>query len=107
MGNGEVRLPATPRQMGWFVVGGGAVIEKPAILGDQAAGVFGGRIAAVPAEGRFAGRLADQRDGAGDLVALLGLAEFVMLDPAIPLAADVPIGGGDRGGRARGRPQLA
>src|SRR5215207_1748539 len=71
------------------------------MLDDDAPRVHGGRVAAIPALGGLAGGRADQRDGAGDLVALVGLFQLVMLDPAIAVAADVPVAGGNRGGGRR------
>ncbi len=103
VGDDEVRLVAHPYPIGQLVIVGVAVVEEAAILDDQPPCVLGRCVAAIPAMGRFAGRLADQRDGAGDLLALLSLLQLVVLDPAIAMAADVPVGRGDRrrGGRVR------
>ena len=50
IGYDQMRLLADPHPIGQFVIVGVAVVEKAAMLDDQPAGVFGRRIAAVPAE---------------------------------------------------------
>ena len=71
------------------------------MLDQQAPGVFRGRIAAITAGGALAGRPADQVDGAGDLLPFLVFGKPRMVDPAIAVAADIPIAGSDRRSRRR------
>src|SRR5580692_2438200 len=99
----EVWPVTHPHPIGQLVVVGIAVIEEPAMLDQEAAGIFGRCVAAIPAGRGFASRPADQIDGLRNLPSFLGLREAWVVDPAIAVAADVPAARGDRrgGGRVR------
>src|SRR6516164_3379902 len=98
-----MRAITDPHPIGQLVVVSIAVIEKSAMFDQQPASVFRRCIAAVPASGRLPGGLADQVDCRRDLPAFLGLRESGVIDPAIAVAADVPVTRSDRcrGGRVR------
>src|SRR6516162_11734361 len=96
IGYDEVRPIADPYPIGQLVVVSVAVVEKPAVLDQEPAGVFRWRITAIPAGGALSGGLAHQLDGRGDLLSLLVFGEPGMVGPAIAMAADVPVAGSDR-----------
>src|SRR6185369_16507131 len=54
---------------------------------------------AIPAFGAAPDHLLGRGDGFADVLALLGFAQFVVLDPAPAMRADVVAGLGDRGRR--------
>jgi hypothetical protein len=71
------------------------VIEEPALLNDQAARVDARPVAAIPTERPLAHRGLQRRDGLADVLALLGLSQLVVLDPAPAVAANIEAGGAD------------
>src|SRR5215469_3218062 len=95
IGDDEMRALADPHPIRQFVIVGVAVVEEAAVLDQQPARVFRWGVAAIPAQWGFGGGLADQLGGCGDLLALLRFAEARMVGPAIAVAADVPVAGGD------------
>src|SRR4029077_11951197 len=101
VGYHEVWLVTDPHPIGQLVVIGVAVIEKTAMLDQQPAGVFRWRIAAIPAGRGLAGSLADQVDGRCNLPPLFVFGEPGMIDPAIAVAACVPVARSDRRRRRR------
>src|SRR6516225_11758983 len=103
IGYDEVRPIADPYPIGQLVVVGVAVVEKPAVLDQEPAGVFRRRITTIPAGGALAGGLADQVDGGGNLLPLLAFGKPGMVGPAIAVAADIPVAGSDCSGRRRVR----
>src|SRR5262245_597391 len=73
-----------------------AVVEEAAVLDDEAARIQTRSIAAVPALRRLSGRLRQRFDSALDVVTLLCLLEFVVLDPPPSVTANVKAGPPDR-----------
>src|SRR3546814_14327974 len=71
------------------VVGVGVgIVEEAAVLEQQAAGPRARRVAAVPAGRRRPGQALDAGDRPGDMLALLRLAQPVVVDPAPAMAGE-------------------
>src|SRR5277367_433484 len=87
--------------VGQLVVVGVAVVQKSAFLHHQPTRVYARPIAAIPTERPLADGFLQAFDRELDMTALLGLAQFEMLDPAPAMAADVVARGLDRSRRRR------
>src|SRR5205814_2248698 len=74
------------------------VVEEAALFHEETARVHAGTVAAVPAHRPLAHRLLHGLHGLADVLALLGLAELVVLHPAPAERAHVPAGIADGGG---------
>ena len=96
VGHDEVRPPVDLDPIGKLVVIGVAVVEKAALLDEEAAGVDARPVAAIPADRALAEQTLESRDRLGDLDALLLLQQLEMPHPAIAVAADVAAGVADR-----------
>ena len=76
----------------WQVIGiAVGVVEKAALLGDEAARLFGLTPALVPAERPVAGHPRVDLDRLGDVLALDLLGDVLVVDPAITVCRDLPV----------------
>src|SRR5262249_34583722 len=92
----EVRAVVHPHPVRQLVVVGVGVVQKAALLDQEAPRVHAGPGAAVPAEWPLADGLLHRLDGLPDVLALLRLGELPVLDPAPAVRADVEAGFADR-----------
>src|SRR5258708_26188444 len=96
IGNDQMRLAVDDLPIGQFVVVRVGIIEEAALLHHEPARVHARPIAAIPAERSLADRRLERGDRLGDVLALVLLAQFIMLDPAPAMAAHVEARGPDR-----------
>ena len=89
--NDQVRLAIVGDPVGQIVGIAVGIVEKPALLDDEPAGV---RAAAsrVPAQGPSAGDARVDLDGALQVLALDLFGDKLVIDPAIAVAGDLPVG---------------
>src|SRR6266850_1491654 len=84
----QMRTLVHAHPVGQLVVVGVRVVEKAALLDQEAPRVHAGPVAAVPAHRPLADRLLQRLDGHPDMRALLGFGELVVLDPPPPYDSD-------------------
>src|SRR6202048_1634653 len=82
IGTDPMRLAVDALPIGQFVVMRVGIIEKAALLYHEPARVHARPIAAIPAERSLPDRRLERGDRPGEVLALVLLAQFLMLDPA-------------------------
>src|SRR6202043_3914899 len=96
----QLRLAAGVVPIGQIVGIAVGVVDKAALLGDEAARIRAAA-ALIPAQGARAGDAGVYFNRFGDVVAFDRLGDILVVDPAIAVRRDLPIGGQHRGDRRR------
>ncbi len=89
--NDQLGFAIAPVVIGQIVSIGVGVIDKPALLDDQACGIGRGP-ALIPAQGACTCHLGMYFNGPGDMLAFDLFGHILIVDPFIAVAGDLPFG---------------